>query len=162
MGGIGYRLCVAGMCVVALGAPAETSWGAAAPGHAHAHPTEGPHHGPLIELGKEEYHAELVHDHAAESVTVHILDAAATAAVSTAAKQATLNLVVAGKPRQFRLDAVAQPGDPVGTASAFVGKGAELCRAIDARGLKGRLNVEIAGKTYSGGIGPRSHAHVHD
>lgn len=27
----------------------------------HAHPTEGPHGGDLIELGNEEYHAELVH-----------------------------------------------------------------------------------------------------
>lgn len=31
--------------------------------HAHAHPTEGPHGGDLIELGNEEYHAELVHSH---------------------------------------------------------------------------------------------------
>ncbi|MDA1165948.1 MAG: hypothetical protein O3B13_22860 [Planctomycetota bacterium] len=28
---------------------------------AHAHPSEGPHGGDLIELGNEEYHAELVH-----------------------------------------------------------------------------------------------------
>lgn len=31
--------------------------------HAHAHPSEGPHGGDLIELGNEEYHAELVHPH---------------------------------------------------------------------------------------------------
>ena len=30
--------------------------------HEHDHPSEGPHHGSLIELGKEAYHAELVHD----------------------------------------------------------------------------------------------------
>ena len=29
----------------------------------HAHPTEGPHGGDLIELGNEEYHAELIHPH---------------------------------------------------------------------------------------------------
>tara|TARA_R110002072_G_scaffold302999_3_gene491111 strand:- start:40567 stop:41241 length:675 start_codon:yes stop_codon:yes gene_type:complete len=29
----------------------------------HAHPTHGPHGGDLIELGNEEYHAELVHPH---------------------------------------------------------------------------------------------------
>ena len=28
----------------------------------HAHPSEGPHHGDLIELGNEEYHAEILHD----------------------------------------------------------------------------------------------------
>ncbi len=41
----------------------------------HSHPTEGPHHGTLIELGKEEYHAELVHDD--KMVTIYILDSAA-------------------------------------------------------------------------------------
>jgi len=30
----------------------------------HAHPSHGPHSGDLIELGNEEYHAELVHLHA--------------------------------------------------------------------------------------------------
>jgi len=30
----------------------------------HAHPDKGPHGGDLIELGNEEYHAELVHPHA--------------------------------------------------------------------------------------------------
>ncbi len=29
----------------------------------HAHPSEGPHGGDLIELGNEEYHAELIHPH---------------------------------------------------------------------------------------------------
>mgnify|MGYP006188166609 CR=1 FL=1 len=29
----------------------------------HAHPSHGPHGGDLIELGNEEYHAELVHPH---------------------------------------------------------------------------------------------------
>ncbi|NQV24291.1 MAG: hypothetical protein HQ518_07965 [Rhodopirellula sp.] len=32
----------------------------------HAHPTHGPHGGDLIELGNEEYHAELVHPHGHE------------------------------------------------------------------------------------------------
>ncbi|MCE2751496.1 MAG: hypothetical protein LW720_06355 [Pirellula sp.] len=36
----------------------------------HAHPSEGPHHGSLVELGKEEFHAELVHD--SKSVTIYI------------------------------------------------------------------------------------------
>ena len=43
-------------------------------GHAHAHPAHGPHDGHLIELGEEEYHAELTHDDATKSVTVYLLD----------------------------------------------------------------------------------------
>ena len=42
----------------------------------HAHPSEGPHHGSLIELGNEDYHGELVHDHATGSVTIYLLDSA--------------------------------------------------------------------------------------
>ena len=45
----------------------------------HAHPSEGPHHGTLVELGNEEFHAEVVHDD--KSVTVYVLDAGATKAV---------------------------------------------------------------------------------
>ena len=41
--------------------------------HGHAHPSEGPHHGALIELGKEDYHAEIVHDEKTDTVTIYIL-----------------------------------------------------------------------------------------
>ena len=41
---------------------AETSGPPATVEAGHAHPSEGPHGGSLIELGNEEYHAELVHD----------------------------------------------------------------------------------------------------
>lgn len=41
---------------VVTDAPPETD------AHAeHAHPSEGPHHGDLVELGNEEFHAEVVH-----------------------------------------------------------------------------------------------------
>ena len=83
-------------------------------GHAHAHPTEGPHHGALIELGREDYHAELVHDEAANTVTIYILDGAAKDAVAIEAKQLTLNLLVGGKPQQFQLAAMPQSADPEG------------------------------------------------
>jgi hypothetical protein len=68
-------------------------------GHVHAHPTEGPHHGALIELGREDYHAELVHDDATNTVTIYMLDGAAKDAVAIDAKQLTVNLLVGGKPQ---------------------------------------------------------------
>jgi hypothetical protein len=37
----------------------------------HAHPTHGPHGGDLIELGNEEYHAELVHPHGRDDDVHH-------------------------------------------------------------------------------------------
>ena len=161
MRGYGHELSVVGMCVVWMWAVCGTSAAMQPAGHAHAHPTEGPHHGSLIELGREEYHAELVHDHRAGSVTIFILDAAAKAAVPINAQHVTLNLLVEGKPRQFRLASMTQPTDPAGMSSAFTATDDALCRAIDAKDLKGRLNVDILGKKYTGGVGPQGHSHAH-
>ena len=41
-------------------------------GHDHGHASEGPHHGHLIELGEEEYHAELTHDDATGKVRLFL------------------------------------------------------------------------------------------
>ncbi|MEI6239981.1 MAG: hypothetical protein WCR51_06305 [Planctomycetia bacterium] len=127
----------------------------------HVHPTEGPHHGALIELGKEDYHAELVHDDATDTVTIHILDASATKAVPITAKHVILNMRVGGKPRQFPLPARAQTGEAAGSSSAFAATDKELCTVLDSHGASGRLNVEIGGKVYVGKIGGHSHAHKH-
>src|SRR5690242_18148959 len=66
----------------------------------HAHPDEGPHDGHLIELGQEEYHAELVHDDASSTVTLYVLDSTARSAVAIEEETVKLNLVVDGKPAQ--------------------------------------------------------------
>jgi hypothetical protein len=144
--------------LVAVGARLEA---APAAGHAHAHPTEGPHHGALIELGKEDYHAEMVHDDKTGTVTVYILDAAAAKAVPIPAKQVILNLRSGGKPQQFSLTAASQAGDPEGASSAFRVTNRQLCQALDAQGSSGRLNVEIDGKVYVGKLGGHAHAHPH-
>lgn len=127
----------------------------------HVHPTEGPHHGGLIELGKEDYHAELVHDDDTDTVTIHILDSSATKAVPISAKQLILNLRVNGKPRQFALPAQPQTGEAVGSTSVFAATDKELCTLLDSHGVFGRLNVDIGGKTYVGRVGGHSHAHKH-
>jgi len=127
--------------------------------HAHAHPTEGPHHGSLIELGREDYHAELVHDDKTDTVTIYILDAAAAKAVPIAASQLTLNVRAAGAAQQFPLTAQPQSTDPAGASSAFAATDKQLCKLLDAKGSSGRLNVEIAGKRYVGRVESHSHPH---
>ncbi len=64
--------------------------------HGHDHPSEGPHHGTLVELGSHEYHAEVVHTK--DSVTVYILDAHAEKAVPVDAADLTINVMHDGKP----------------------------------------------------------------
>jgi hypothetical protein len=128
-------------------------------GHPHAHPTEGPHHGVLIELGKEDYHAELVHDGSTDTVTIYILDSSATTPVAITAKQLTLNMRGKGTPQQFVLAAHPQTGEADGLASAFAATGEQISRAIDAKGASGRMNVEIDGRIYVGNVGGHSHHH---
>src|SRR5262245_16215513 len=65
-------------------------------GHEHAHEAEGPHHGHIIELGNEEYHAELTHDDATKTVTIYLLGKDAATAVAIAEPEVVLNLVSAG------------------------------------------------------------------
>src|SRR3989337_1170847 len=76
--------------------------------HDHAHPSEGPHGGSLIELGAEEYHAELIHDDQAGTVTIYLLDSAAKAAVAIDAPDVTINLTHEGRGEQFKLAAAAE------------------------------------------------------
>jgi hypothetical protein len=141
---------------VAVGVTAAPAEGQ---GHAHAHPSAGPHQGTLIELGKEDYHAELVHDDKTDTVTIHVLDASATKAVAIPAKQLTLNVRAGGKPRQFVIKPVPQAGEPANSSSVFAVTDKELCRVLDAPGASGRLNVEIGGKVYVGKLGGHTHPH---
>ena len=132
---------------------------AAAPAKEHDHPSEGPHHGSLIELGNEEYHAELVHDEANGTVTIYLLDSGAKGAVAIEATDVAINLKQDGKPAQFKLPAEPDAADTAGKSSRFASKDAELAKALDAEGAEPRLVVKIDGKSYTGKL---AHDHDHD
>ncbi len=125
----------------------------------HAHPSEGPHHGTLVELGNEEFHAEVVHD--AQSVTVYVLDAGATKAVSIDAKELSINLMHDGTPEQFKLAASPDVGDPSGKSSRFTLADAELGGHIDDAATAPKLMLTINGTPYRGEIKHDQHGHDH-
>lgn len=127
----------------------------------HSHPTEGPHHGSLIELGKEEYHAELVHDD--KTVTIYILDSAAKSAVPVDAKELVINLLHDGKPEQFKLAASPDANDPSGKSSRFVLQSSELIEELEHDHAAAKLSVLIDGKSYRGDIkhDHAGHDHAH-
>lgn len=125
----------------------------------HEHPDKGPHGGELIELGDEEYHAELVHRQKAGTVTIHVLDSAAEFAVATEAPDATINLKAKGKPRQFKLAAKPMMSDPKGAASRFVSMDKELGALLEDEKAEARLRIVIKGKTYVGKIEHHHHDH---
>jgi len=130
--------------------------------HEHAHPSSGPHKGSLIELGNEEYHAELVHDDKAGTVTIYLLDGAAKAAVGTQAADVVINVKHDGKGSQFRLTADPQKGDKAGASSRFVSKDSQLGDALDQEGAEARLVLEIAGKPFTGQVTHSHEGHDHE
>jgi hypothetical protein len=130
--------------------------------HEHAHPEEGPHHGHLIELGEEEYHAELTHDDATKTITVYLLDGKAEKPVPISEPEILVNLVVDGAPIQAKLLANPQEGDPAGQSSRFSITDEKVMVALQAERAAGRLNVTIAGKPYTGNIEHHDHDHDHE
>ena len=122
----------------------------------HAHPSEGPHHGDLVELGNEEFHAEVVHGEGG-SVSVYILDSAAKVSVPIDATELTINITHDGNAEQFKLPADRDAADPEGKSSRFSLKDEGLAKDLDSHDASARLVVMINGKSYSGKI-----AHAHD
>lgn len=133
--------------------PANSS--SSANGDVHDHPSEGPHHGTLTELGNEEFHAELVHDE--KSVTIYILDSAAKKAVPIDAAELTINILHDGTPEQFKLAASPDSGDPSGKSSRFTLADEELAGHIEEDAAAPKLTVTINGTPYRGEI-----KHDHD
>ena len=146
------------------GNPAMESVGAAPEAydeHEHGHAAEGPHGGHIVELGEEEYHAEVTHDDTTHSVGVYLLDGAAKDAASSETMSVTINCIVNGQPMQFTLPAAPQPGDPAGQSSHFELVSEALCDASDAPNSSARLNVTIGGKPYVGEIEAHEHEQDH-
>ncbi len=132
-------------------------------GHAHAHPDHGPHGGGLIELGNEDYHAELIHDEKAGTVTIYVLDSSATKPVSIPATEVTVNVKKGDTAEQFKLQAAAGEGDAAGPASQFVSSDPALAEALDSADAEAQLVITIKDTPYRGKIQhDHGHEHGHD
>lgn len=126
----------------------------------HAHPTEGPHHGMLVELGAEEYHAEIVHDDKAETLTVYLLDSTAKAEATSEAPEVIINIRSDSKPQQFKLlPPEGSPGNAKFSEYSLASK--PLLDALHEKSTTAKLSITINGKPYSGEIPHESHA-AHD
>lgn len=139
-------------CNCAQGAP---------PAAQHAHPEKGPHGGPLLELGDEEYHVEAILDEKAGVLTLYVLDAAAREPVPIEAREVLINLKHGGKPVQFKLPASPLKTDPKDSASAFQLKSKELVHDLHHKNNEARLALKIKGKSYTTKF-DLAHDHNHD
>jgi predicted small lipoprotein YifL len=128
---------------------------------AHDHPSEGPHKGHLIELGDEEFHAELTHDDASKTVTIYLLGADAKTAAMSSDPEVALNLIVAGEPLQAKLAAAPLEGEAADKCSRYTLVDEKVLEALEDPKTTGRLNVNIAGKSYTGNVELGDHGHDH-
>ncbi len=124
--------------------------------HAHGEEHEGPHGGHVIELGRNhEYHAELVDDDNAGTVTIYILDKDLKE-LPIDKQSITLNLMVEGEPKMFELKA---PGGSDTMASRFDATDEAAFEALHEHGASGKLRVTIKGSSYSGDVEHHDHHH---
>ena len=129
--------------------------------HGHQHAAEGPHGGELIELGDEQYRAELVHDEAAHKVTVYLLGAEAKKPAASDQTQLTLQIFSNGQFIDYAFEAVSDDTAEAG-ASQFATVNEKLSDVLLGSGqVRGRLKVSIKGKPITGIIEHHNHA-AHD
>jgi len=149
---VGSVLLVVG-CNSANQAYHEVPKGARVKDQPHSH-EEGPHGGHLVELGEEEYHAEVVFDPKATKITIYILDSSAKKPAPIDAKEVRLELAIGGQPKPFAAKAVADKGDPANQSSRFeIADNSDIKANIkDEEDLKGSVTAAIGAKTYSGKI----------
>lgn len=120
----------------------------------HGHPEHGPHGGELVELGKEAFHAELVHGDG--GIAMYVLDGSATKQVAIASEKLVISLKHDDKVGSFDLAASPDANDPAGQSSRFTSTDPKLDELLDA-GAEGAVVIQIEGKSYTGKI-----AHDHD
>lgn len=159
---IGFAACTIG-CDKSSGYRPVAEIKKADPKDDHEHGAKGPHGGGIIELGEEEYHAELVVDHESHSISVYVLGKDAKTAEAIPA--ADLTVTPEGKDA-VTLKAAPQPGDAEGKASKFSVENDDLVHAWQEAGfVHGKLRVTIGDKPYVGDIdyhmdGDHDHDHA--
>ncbi|MDA0832060.1 MAG: hypothetical protein O2955_02960 [Planctomycetota bacterium] len=131
--------------------------------HHHDHDHEhGPNGGHLIELGEEEYHAEVVFDENSRKITVYILGADAKSAVPIAGDAIEFELEEGDDEIELAIAAAPLDGEPEGQSSRFEIAGDVVPEKIKSEeDLEGHFHITIAGKEFMGELHHDDHGHDH-
>jgi len=128
---------------------------AALQGHAH-----GPHEGHVVELGTEDYHAEVTLDDA-KLLSVYILGSDQKTAKPVASENVTASLKLDGETKVVTLAPAPQEGDGEGLASKFTAADPLPESVHDAEDLHGSISFTVDGKELKGEISHEEHGHDH-
>ncbi|MCX7392745.1 MAG: hypothetical protein NTW75_01315 [Planctomycetales bacterium] len=118
--------------------------------HAHDHSAKGPHGGSLVELGDEEFHAEVVLDADQHTLRVFVLGKDAKTPQGTVAQEVA---VASHGKNPWMLKPVPQEGVGEGKTSLFEIVDESIVHEIlDAKLLHADLKIQIDDKPYTGHI----------
>lgn len=118
--------------------------------HGHGHSEPGPHKGTLIEIGEDEFHAELVVDHDAHAVRIYLLGADAKTASTTTDTSLKISFEKVG---DAELKAAPQAGETEGKTSCFEVLDDKLVHdLLDLGYAHGKFTVNLGGKAYTASI----------
>ncbi len=123
-----------------------------APVDPHGSHEHGPHEGHVIELGNEEYHAEVVDDHDKDELGIYILGGDAKTAKPVELTELVLTFKHGDKTEEFKLPAVKQEGDPEGKASFFKIKSQELFEELHHHSEGATLTFKVGETELKGTV----------
>jgi hypothetical protein len=138
--------------------PATGAAKSQAAAHAHAHSAHGPNNGDLLEIGRGEYHAELVVDEESQQVVIYLLDSSLKSYISIDAAFLVVNFKVGNKPVQIKLLPVPQDVDAKNLSSRFSLISPELFAALHDSTSDAKLSLRIGKKLY---VSKLAHNHSH-
>lgn len=138
--------------------PTTVATNSQASAHAHSHDAHGPNNGELLEIGRGEYHAELVVDEESNQVAVYLLDSTLKSYISIDAAYLVVNFKAGNKPVQVKMLPVPQDADAKNLSSRFSLVSPELFTALHDPKSDAKLSLRIGKKSY---ISKLSHSHDH-
>ena len=124
----------------------------------HEHAEHGPHGGELLEVGKEEYHVEIIIDEEKKQLVVYLMDGQVKTFVALDTPFLAVNLKMAGKPVQVKLMPVPQEVDQKGFSSRFGTASPALVDALHTGHVDAKLALKIGNKAYTVKL---EHSHDH-
>lgn len=124
----------------------------------HGHGHHGPNGGEIVEVGNEEFHAEVVVDESSNRVDVYILGSDAKTAKPIEATDISLSFKHGDEVEDFKLAAAALDGEPEGQASKFTLTSEEFIEELHEHSEGATLTFTAGEESLTGTV---THSHDH-
>ncbi|MDA0282281.1 MAG: hypothetical protein O3B86_02900 [Planctomycetota bacterium] len=125
----------------------------------HGHGQHGPNGGDIVELGNEEFHAEVVVDESAHRIDIFILGSDAATAKAIEVSEISLTFKHGDEVEEFKLAAVTLDGEPEGQSSKFTLNSEDAFEELHRHSEGATLSFTVGDQTLTGTV---IHSHSHD